>query len=356
MNFQENLGKLKVAINKELEHQFNIAISSARKKDDLVAYALEHSKKIVLSGGKRMRGALLYWAYLGLGGKEKKKIIKVAAAIELVHLFLLMHDDIMDRGNLRHGQKTLHRMFAEKKNKKIIFEEAVHYGNSMAIIIGDYIYALANKIITEADFNAKITVKVLQHLQSIIKTTVIGQSQDMEIVYSRNIDEKKILAMYENKTARYSIEGPLYLGAILAGYQSKKIFKTFSAYAIPIGVAFQIKDDILGIFGDEKKIGKSASSDIEEGKQSFLVTRAYKCSSSGQKKQLNSILGKKNITKKEVEIFKEILKTTGALEYSEKLALQYLKKGKEEIKKTAILPEAKNFLLDLAEYLENRNL
>lgn len=356
MNFQKKLKELKTAINKELEYQLDIEIRDVQKKDDLMAKALVQTKKIALAGGKRMRGALLCQAYFGLGGKEKKKIFKIAAAIELAHLFCLVHDDIIDRGNLRHGQTTLHKFFVAKKAKGPFSKDAMHYGNSMAIVVGDFIYALAIKIITQAGFADEITVRAMNHLQSIILTTVIGQGQDIEITYKKNVTEKDVFAMYGNKTARYSIEGPLHMGAIFAGCNSQKMLNSLSNYAMPIGIAFQIQDDILGVFGNETKIGKSTASDISEGKQSIAVVKARELSSSEQKRQLNSILGKKNLTNKEIKKFQDIIRLTGALEYSKKMSAKYLKKGKKEMEQAIILPNAKNFFIELVEYLENREI
>jgi geranylgeranyl diphosphate synthase type I len=350
------LGDFKIAIDKELRHHFDVAIADAQKKDPLIALALEHTKTIALAGGKRVRGALLYWAYFGLGGKEKKKILKVAVAVELVHLFLLMHDDIIDRGDLRHGEETLHKMIEKKYQKKLSAEQAQHFGESMAIIVGDLLYAISNRIILEAGFSPQETTRALAQLQKIVANTIIGQAQDIAIGYSKNATEKEVLAMYGNKTARYTFEGPLHVGAMLAGCDDKKTFASLSAYAMPLGIAFQIQDDILGVFGDEKKMGKSVASDIEEGKQSLLVVKARQLASVVQKKELNAILGKKKLTKKEIGTFQDILKETGALAYAEKLTMRHLNEGKQEIEKTIILPEAKKFLVGLAEYLEKREV
>ncbi|KKP93176.1 MAG: Geranylgeranyl pyrophosphate synthase [Candidatus Moranbacteria bacterium GW2011_GWE1_36_7] len=349
-------GGLKVAIDKEIEHCFDIAIREAQKSDDLIAEALTHTKKIALSGGKRIRGALLCQAYFGFGGKEKKKILKVAAAIELVHLFLLVHDDIIDCGNLRHGEETLHKMLEKKYQKNITAEQARHFGESIAIIGGGMLYAIANRIILEAGFSLQETTRALVQLQKIVATTIIGQSQDISIERKRNVSEKEVLAMYENKTARYTFEGPLYLGALLSGCDDKKILRSLSSYAVPLGIAFQIQDDILGIFGQEKKIGKSVASDIEEGKISLMVARAQKTATKEQIKKLNAILGKKKLIKKEITIFKDILISSGALGYAQDFARLYLNRGKAEIEKIIILPESKKFLSDLVVYLEGREV
>ena len=354
MDFKGTLAGLKKEIDKELKYQFDIAIHDARKKDILIAEALEQTKKITLAGGKRIRGALLCQAYFGAGGREKKKIIKAAAAIELLNMFLLVQDDIMDRGSLRHGQKTLHVFFSEKKQKNISADEAKHFGNSIAMIAGDMLYAMANKIILELGFNAAAVIQSLAQIQSIVETTIAGQSQDVWITYKKNVTEKEVLNMYKNKTARYTLEGPLFVGSMLAGKNNPKFLQCLSRYAVPVGIAFQIQDDILGVFGNKQKTGKLAVSDVEEGKQSFMIIKAYKSANFKQKKQLNAILGKKNLTNGEIGTFQDILKSTGALEYSKKMAAAYLAKGKKEIKEIAFLPDAKKFLMGLAEYLENR--
>lgn len=354
MIFKQCLGELKFAIDSELEHYFNIAIADAKKEDKLIADALKQTKKIVLAGGKRIRGALLCQAYFSVGGKEKKKILKVAAAIELVHMFLLVHDDIMDRGNLRHGQETLHKLFARKKRRNISTSEADHFGDSVAIIAGELLYVMANKIIAEAGFDSKITVVALAKLQSIAETTIVGQSQDIGIAYKKSVTEKEVIAMYKNKTARYTFEGPLHLGAILAGTSDKKTLEKLSRYALPLGIAFQIQDDILGVFGNTEKIGKSTFSDIEEGKKSLIVVKAFEAALISEQKQLRSILGKKNLTQREVKTFQNILKSSGALDYAKNFAFRHFAKGKREIKKTALLSKEKKFFIELVEYLQKR--
>lgn len=355
MTFRQTLGQLKKAIDKQLEKVLDAAINDAQKKDPLLAESLGQMKKITLSGGKRIRGALLCQSYFGFGGKDRNKIIKAATAIELVHLFLLVHDDVIDRGNVRHGQMTLHNFLAKKNLKKLGAAEALHFGNSMAIIVGEMLCAIANDLILEAGFEEKNTVLALSQLQKIISNTIVGQSQDINISYSSKISEQQILAMYENKTAKYTFEGPLQMGAILAGVNDKKIFQQMSAYAIPLGIAFQIQDDILGVFGDEKKVGKTAS-DIEEGKKTLLVMKAYSSASSHEVKQMDAILGKKNLSKKEIQIFRKLITETGSLEYNKKLAAQYFAIGKKEIEKIIMLAGAKKFLIGMTEYLEKREI
>ncbi len=356
MNFKLKLGGFKAAIDKQLELYFDKAILEAEKKDVLIAEALRHTKIIALAGGKRIRGALIYNAYLGFGGKEKTKILKIAAAIELVHLFLLMHDDIIDRGQLRHGEMTLHEMFAKKYAKKGRADAAEHFGESMAIIVGEYLYVQAQEMILDAGFDRELTISALSELQAIVATTIIGQAQDIYIAFDEKNSEQQILNMYENKTARYTFEGPLKLGAIFAECYDKKTLALLSGYAVPLGIAFQIQDDILGVFGKTGEMGKSDISDIEEGKKTLMVVKALSESTPLQRKELQAILGKKKINSKELNKFKEILISTESLKACQELANEYFKTGEEELEKIVMLGSQKKFLSEMINYLENRKV
>ncbi len=354
MDFQKTLQKFKKEVDREIEKQFDIIIVSAKKENALVAQSLEYAKYIILSGGKRIRGALLYYGYKNAGGQDKKKILKAAAAAEFGHLFVLMHDDIIDHGLLRHNVETLHKKFSNKKYNGLTGLNASHFGQSLALIIGDMIYAIMNKGILETDFDQKAIIRGLIQLHKVSITTAIGQVQDIAIGCSKKISSEDVITMYKNKTARYTFEGPLQIGMMIAGCEDKKILNQVSSYAIPIGIAFQIQDDILGMFSSEKKLGKSIASDIEEGKNTLMVVKARELASPKQKKQLASIFGKKHPSKKEIETFKRILIETGAVAYTKKIATGYLEIGKKKLEKSLLKTETKNFLTGLVNYIEQR--
>jgi geranylgeranyl diphosphate synthase type I len=354
--FKQSLAQFKLSVDREIEDQLDKLIIQCEKQDSLMTQALRHTKNIILSGGKRIRGALLFYGYLGSGGRDKKRIIKISAAFEIIHMFLLIHDDIIDHGALRHGKRTVHLMIAGKKGKKLSPQKASHLGESVGIILGELLYSFSNKIILEAGFDCKTTLSAMNRLQEIISTTILGQSQDIKIEYGGYSGESDVLAMYENKTAKYTFEGPLQAGMLLAGCSDKKAHGQISNFAVPLGIAFQIQDDILGIFGSEKKIGKSAVSDIAEGKITLLVVKTRQLANESQRKKFNHILGKKNVSPKEIGTFQQIVKDSGALEYARKMAAEKLAQGRKEIEKAIILPESKRFLLGLVQYLEEREV
>lgn len=355
MDASKILAEFKKKVDPEIEKYFDKAIREAEGKDAIIAEALRYVRKIILAGGKRLRPAFMYYGYLAAGGREKDKIIRTSISIELIHTFLLIHDDIIDKDKKRHGFDTVNSRY-EKLGKKFFRRISPgHFGNSMAIIFGDMVAALGNQVIFNSDFNPALIVKALRELQAIISATVVGQAKDIYMECKKKATEKEVLKMYEYKTAKYTIEGPLHLGAILAEADDK-LLKTFSAYAIPVGIAFQIQDDILGIFGDEKKLGKPVGSDVRQGKYTILAAEAVEKASRKQKDIIKNILGKNDLTKNELEMFRNIVIETSALDYARNIAVKLANQGKRAIEKEKINPEAKEFLTGIAEYMVNRDL
>lgn len=354
MEIQKTLAQFKGKIDKEIEKYFDRIIREARDRDFLTTEALRYVKKMTLASGKRLRPALMYFGYIGAGGKERQKLLKAAVSVELIHMFLLIHDDIIDRDIKRHGVDSLHFHFSKFGRKNFGKNDTDHFGDSLAIIIGDMLEAYGNQIILESGFSDALVRKTLVRLQNIIATTVMGQSKDIYMEHKGSASQKEILNMYEYKTAKYTVEGPLHLGMLLSGAREKNL-EAISKYAIPIGIAFQVQDDILGIFGSEKKLGKSVQSDIEEGKQTILLAKALKSGNQEQKKELQRIMSQGKVENIDVRNFRRIVRDTGALDYANDLAKAYIAEGKKALARVKITKEAKVFLSGLADFMVLRN-
>ncbi len=355
MNIKKQLKDFKSEFDPILADFFAMAIAETERKDKLMAEALRHIEKITMSGGKRLRPALFCYGYLGVGGRDKQEIIKASISVELIHSFLLIHDDIIDRDATRHNVMTTHLQYKKFGEEFLSDSEAIHFGNSMAMLIGDAINIFGNQQLLNSDFKSEIIIKAMNKLQIIINNTIAGQIKDMAICLKKEITEKDILQIYKYKTAKYTIESPLHLGAILGG-ASDEVLQSLSKLAILIGIAFQIQDDILGIFGSEKKIGKPVGSDISEGKQTVLISQARKKANEKQKNILENILGEKNLTKKDIEDFRKVIIDTGALEYAKSLAQKYVIESKKEIVKSPIAKKTKDFLIGIADYMMEREV
>jgi geranylgeranyl diphosphate synthase type I len=355
MDAKRELLKYKKIVDKKLAEYFARKLREMSRIGISAKDAVRSIRDLTLAGGKRLRAAFMYWGYIGAGGKEISKIIEASMSIELTHIFLLIHDDIIDRDDFRHGVSAIHKRYenmARRFYKKI---DAKHFGDSMAIVAGDIAAAFGNEIIFNSKFKPEIVLKALDKLQNIVTMTVSGEIFDVILEAKGKASEKEVLKVHENKTAKYTVEGPLQLGAMLAG-ANDEILKSYSSYAVPVGIAFQIQDDILGVFGNEKKLGKPVCSDLREGKQTLLIVKALEKGNSRQKKIIQKLLGNKNVTDKEIEEFRKIIRNTGSLEYSQKLAAKLVENGKKSLDKAKINKEAKEFMVGIADYIVNREV
>jgi len=339
-----------------LQNYFDEKVCQASKIDSTTKEAIGMIRDYTLSGGKRIRPAFLYYGYLATGGKEYGKILKISIAGELLNSFALIHDDIIDKDTSRRGVATIHERYKKIANQYNPTKNGAHFGNSMAIISGDMANSMAHDVILNSNFKNNVKLKCLKKLEKIIFSTCSGEMLDVFMSYQDKTTEKQILKMYEEKTARYTFEGPIHFGCILAE-ANKSYLDLFSKYALPLGKAFQIKDDILGIFGNEKEIGKTIGSDITEGKKTLLVLKALEKGNSKQKKFIKQCLNKKNISQKEIEAFRKVIRETGSLEYSENLAKRFASEALGALAKIDFKNnDANQFFTGIADYIINRKV
>jgi len=287
-------------------------------------------KNFILRDGKRLRPILFIMSYRGFSHKNPRNLLRSALAIELLHDFLLIHDDIIDKSALRRGEPSMHYMLKKyiPKNKGLRFG-----GEDLAIVAGDIIFSIAVESFLSVKENPLRKEKAL--LKFIESASYTGCGEFIEIMYTAasldKIRKDAIYRIYDYKTAYYTFAAPLAAGAILAGAPEKETEKLFS-YGIYLGRAFQIKDDILGIFEDDKKTGKPGMSDIQEAKKTLLIWRAYKKASSKDKLHIKRILNKKNAGKKDLIAIRKIIKKTGSLKYAKEETKRFFRESIKLIK------------------------
>lgn len=315
--------------NKFLAQHFKQRASVAKKANPLGKDAYNKIEEFI-TGGKRIRGGLVKLGYESAKGKNSQKILPASAAIEITHGAILIHDDIIDQANLRHGRSTVHKKYESYHSQNYKKGSANHYGISMAICVGDLGFYDAILLISHSKFAKAIRLEAINHLSEIMINTCIGELLDVDLSYQYKISEKEITTINRLKTAYYTIVGPLSLGGILANANTK-LLNSFEAYGIPLGIAFQLQDDILGMFGSEKKLGKPIDSDIKEGKNTILYTQALKKSSPKQQKHLKALWGSKNLTTEDIKEAQGVIKSSGSLAYCQKLATKLAEKAKDTV-------------------------
>lgn len=311
-----------------------------KKVPDLIP----HSKAFVEAclGGKKIRGTLINLSYKIAGGKSNT-ILDIAASYEIFHTSILSHDDVIDQSPVRRGKPSLYKVLG-----------GGHHGISQTISLGDLGFFLASKIISESKFEDKKRLKALDYFATTTIDTALGEMLDVELPYlDKKRQEKDVLTIMKYKTARYSVSSPLQLGAILAGAKNKLVSE-FGVFGENLGLAFQIQDDILGVFGDEEVLGKSNKSDIEEGKNTLLIVEALKNANNFQLKELRKYYGKGKISENALGKIRKIFEDTKALEYAQKEAEKYISVAKKTIPSITKDKKLAKLLYEMAEYLVER--
>lgn len=352
MNYRDYFAPYVAKINSYLDQFFNEKIQEGEKFDSITGDVWRKLQEFMV-GGKRMRGGLVKLGYECFKKADEEKILPVSAAMEITHGAILLHDDIIDQSPLRHGRPTVHKRYEEYHRKHYQKGESGHYGESLAIVVGIAGYYGAISLLTQAEFPENLKVQAIAELCRFMIETGYGETLDIDLAYQDQIAEKEVLAIHTLKAAQYTIVGPLKIGGILAGVRETQL-KKFEDFGLPVGIAFQLQDDLLGIFGSEEEVGKRSGDDIVEGKNTLLYTQALKRGNSSQRKRLKGLWGKREISNKEIEEVKQIIRETGAFAYSVKLAHQLVDEGKKAIPQITKKKDLKEIFLTLADFVVGR--
>jgi geranylgeranyl diphosphate synthase type II len=304
-------------------------------------------------GGKRLRGTFVLTAAEMLGKDIDETTQQVAAITELIHSSILLFDDVVDDSRLRRNIKTVHYHYYEKYQEKpgaYLFGQGVAI--SMALILEHVVFAKTATLPLDGEIKAKL----LTHLHRAFANTAYGELLDVYSFVFDNPTEEHILKVLDYKTARYTYEMPLHTGAILAGATDTELH-ILSEYAKYGGVAFQIIDDILGIYGDEEAIGKSTLSDLQEGKKTILMSHILQHGTPSHIERIKKHLGNKDVSHADLEEVKQILTDAGSLDYSRKMAQELMDKSNNIMQKQigTWKKEPVEFLLGLNEFVLTRN-
>lgn len=326
--------KEKAKIEKKIELFFNKKTKNVKILPDCISQGIEEIKKFTLNGGKRLRAILAILAYKGYSGKDNK-IYDIAIIPELIHSFLLIHDDIIDNDDTRRNAPTCH-ISLNKLQKGI--------GKELAIILGDLAYTYSMQILNEMDINANKKRKLMDLVLKTSEKTCYGEYLDI-CSQIKDVDENFVELIHLYKTSYYTFDSPFKFGAIFAGIKKAEI-KKLEELSIYLGLMFQLQDDMLGIFGNMKKFGKPIGSDIVEGKKTLLTVKS-------NSKYIKNKLGKK-ITQAELNKIRRIMKDSGSVDYCNNLIEEFYKRSKNIMNTLEINEQYKDIMFELLDKLKNR--
>ena len=273
---------------------------------------------LVLGGGKRLRPALVAESARAFGGGDAAAVLAVATATELLQAYLLIHDDIMDHAELRRGVPTVHARFRDEHRRQELAGDAEEHGRSMAILAGDLAHTWAWELYLDGRRQAAQTVDAAaldRTFLAMCQEVVGGQFLEMRLPLAAGpVAEEDLTRVLRLKSGRYSVERPMELGARLAGVDDADVLAALSRLGAATGEAFQLRDDVLGVFGDTAELGKSVASDLVEGKYTFLVHYALEAAPSAERAWLAAALGDPELDDDEVDELRDIIRRAGALD------------------------------------------
>lgn len=333
-------------ISKEkIEEKINEILDKEIEKyadNEFIKNSIEELKRLS-SDGKRVRGYLIKLGAM-LFGKEDDSYLDLAAAIEIFQTAILIHDDIIDEADKRRGMDTINAKYKG------------HIGISKAICIGDLGFFISYRIINNANVSKEVKEEILKVYGKTLHKTVIGEIVDVELPlkdlsYHMNMDEKIIYDIYVNKTAWYTIIGPILIGAAL-GEASDTDKQKLIDMGINLGVAFQIKDDLLGLYSNSNKIGKTLN-DIKEGKQTIIYKYAIDHANEEELNVIEENYGNPNIAVECNDKITSLFETLGARKYAEDLVEEYTNKGIDIINSMDV--KNKDLFISFANYLLKRD-
>jgi geranylgeranyl diphosphate synthase, type I len=346
--FPASLVPVATRVERRIRALLDDELARWRAIDAALAEPIEVLRAFVDVGGKRLRPAFCHCAFVGAGGDPDDNIAADAAAsLELVHTFALVHDDVMDGSDIRRGNDAVHRHFARRHTREDWRGEPRRFGEGMAILVGDFAIVYADLLVRNAPAAA---LAVYDELRIEL---CVGQSLDLMGTAAASTEPALAQRIATFKSGKYTVERPLHLGAALAG-RLESVGPALSKIGMPLGRAFQLRDDVLGAFGDAEVTGKPVGDDLREGKPTPLLCAAY-ARADGHDKDTLARLGSRDLDVDDIHALQEVFVRTGALDETEAEIEELVTKARAAISSAPLAAEARGWLDELAIYVAWRD-
>ncbi len=310
----------------------------------------------MMRGGKHLRGALVVLGWRISGQPANHTIAMASGALELLHNAFLVHDDVVDKSEMRRNSPTIHKIYQDIAiNRGAQPAKAGEVGLGVALNLGDVGQAFAQDLLITAGFPVERALEGISLFDRYVKNTVLGQVLDLEDIPLRDLTEDYVITIHEFKTAYYTIVFPLVLGLTLGGGAGSRLKDALVHYGVSVGIAFQLQDDLLGLFGDEVTVGKPVDSDLKEGKKTLLFVKAYQYADEASKSRLEAAHGNPEASSEDLMFVRRLVEESGALDYSNRLAQQLVADAKTAISDAGVTGEEKELLDSVADFVISRS-
>jgi geranylgeranyl diphosphate synthase, type I len=348
----EDLAPLVDAVTGELRTFIAEHAATLEQIDPGLQLLADGARAAVLAGGKRLRPSFAYWGWRSIarpGAPGERALVRAAASLELLHACALVHDDVMDASDTRRGQPAAHRQFAAIHSGQGWPGSARSFGTAGAILLGDLLLSWSEEMFSSAIGELPAArAAAASHEFDLMRTEVVaGQFLDVLAQTRGDFDPAEAVRVIEFKTSKYTVQRPLLVGARAAGADAAAV-ETLSRYGLALGEAFQLRDDLLGVFGDPAETGKPAGDDLREGKRTLLVALAAARADQAQAMFLRRAVGDRTLDDDGIERLRRLLIDTGAREAVERRIAARAAEAESAVAEAPITGEARRTLIQLA--------
>jgi geranylgeranyl diphosphate synthase type I len=323
--------------------------------DPALAEISDAVEEFVLGGGKRLRPAFAYWGYRGAGGADSEQIVAALSALELVQASALIHDDLMDRSDTRRGVPAMHRRFERRHTEAGWRGGSAAFGDSAAVLLGDLTLVWSDELLHSSGVGLTELARARRVFDQMRTEVTVGQYLDVLTQATGDTSLERAGKVARYKSAKYTVERPLLLGAALAG-ADPEVEAAYAGFGLPLGEAFQLRDDILGVFGDPAQTGKPAGDDLREGKRTYLVASAFAALDAGARAELDAALGNQGLDDAGVTRLRDLIRDSGALSATERRIDELMSTALAALTTAELDDEAREMLLLLADAATRRTV
>jgi geranylgeranyl diphosphate synthase type I len=336
------------AIEARVQRLLDAEIERWTLVDDALRAPIEALQSLVMAGGKRLRPAFCHWAFVGAGGDPSDpRVVDVGAALELLHTFALVHDDVMDNADRRRGQASVHAAATTNHADSGWRGEGRRFGEGVAILVGDFAFVYADMLVAALSPEARALYDELR------VELCVGQYLDLAATAAGGRDAAQARRIEWYKSGKYTVERPLHLGACLAG-RADDLTAPFSAFGLPLGEAFQMRDDLLSVFGDPAITGKPVGDDLREGKLTPLVAATARRADAAGRALLDRI-GAPDISLDEIVALQQTMIDCGAVAQVETAIKALVAESLDALGRAPITADARDALADLGAFVAWRD-
>jgi len=348
------LSSVRSAVEEELDNFLNFESAYLKSISPDLSPVSDVLTSFLLDSGKRLRPLFAYAGFAAAGGSLEKPVVRAMAALELLQACALIHDDLMDGSDTRRGKPSIHRHFESMHVQDELAGFAPQYGLSAAVLLGDLALVWSDQMLNSAGLTSEQFARVLPYYNEMRVELMAGQFLDIheQTQKTTSVDRSMKIARY--KSGKYTIERPLHLGAAITA-ATTETFAALSAYGLPLGEAFQLRDDLLGVFGDPSITGKPAGDDLREGKRTVLIAITNERQSESQREIARKHFGKPDLDAAGVAVLQEIIEATGARAELEATIERLTEEALTAAQSAVFTEEGNTMLVELANIATKRS-